>query len=201
MLITFYDLERFSVDLDFDLLDTAKEDLVFNGVQKILEQYGNIKEARKKKFNLFYLMSYRGKKPDAQNVKVEINRRDFGSKYEVRPYLGISMKVMAQDDMAAHKLIAMIEKLGNTNRDIFDVWFFLKNNWPINENIIKNRTDVSLKNLLQRCIDGLENLDNRNILSGMGELLNEKQKNWARTNLKKDTLFLLKLRLELEKER
>lgn len=36
---------------------------------------------------------------------------------------------MVREDMAAHKMVAMLERIGKTNRDIFDVWFFLKNNW------------------------------------------------------------------------
>ncbi|MDD5526776.1 MAG: nucleotidyl transferase AbiEii/AbiGii toxin family protein, partial [Candidatus Omnitrophica bacterium] len=75
----FYNLNRFSVDLDFDLLDAEKEDYVFEQVKKILENYGTIKEAEKKRFNLFYVMAYDDKVPGAQNIKVEINRREFGS--------------------------------------------------------------------------------------------------------------------------
>ena len=75
----FYDLNRFSVDLDFDLLEESKENFVFDEVRKILEKYGTVKEADKKRFNLFYMLSYDDKSPGAQNIKVEINRRDFGS--------------------------------------------------------------------------------------------------------------------------
>jgi predicted nucleotidyltransferase component of viral defense system len=40
----FYDLPRFSVDLDFDLLtsDESNQKLVFETVRKILEQHGQI---------------------------------------------------------------------------------------------------------------------------------------------------------------
>ena len=44
----FYDLSRFSVDLDFDLLDKTKEDYVFEKVRRIMRNYGNLKEAKKK---------------------------------------------------------------------------------------------------------------------------------------------------------
>ena len=122
----FYNLNRFSVDLDFDLLNVEKEDYVFEQIKKILKNYGTIKEAEKKRFNLFYVLAYDDKVLGAQNIKVEINRREFGSKYEVKSYLGISMKVMVQEDMFAHKLCAMYERIGKTNRDIFDVWYFLQ---------------------------------------------------------------------------
>ena len=35
----FYGLNRFSVDLDFDLLDPSKEERVFEKVKTILEEY------------------------------------------------------------------------------------------------------------------------------------------------------------------
>lgn len=195
----FYDLSRFSVDLDFDLLNDAKENYVFERIKKILENYGTIKEANKKRFNLFYILSYDNKVEGAQNVKIEINRRDFGSKYEVKAYLGISMKVIIKEDMVAHKLVAMYERIGKANRDVFDVWFFLEHNWPINKQIVEQRTGIPFKDFLQKSIDLLERVDGKNILAGMGELLDEKQKAWTRNNLKKEALFLLKLKLENEK--
>lgn len=195
----FYGLERFSVDLDFDLLDEVKSQYIFEQVRKILESYGTIKEAREKRYSLFYLLSYNDKVYGARNIKVEINRRSFGSKYEIKAYLGISMKVMIKEDMAAHKLVAMYERIGKTNRDIFDVWFFLKNNWDINRNIVEKRTKMQFKKFLQKCVGSLEKMSNRNILSGIGDLLNEKQKAWVKSKLKSETVFLLKLRLDSEK--
>jgi hypothetical protein len=106
------------------------------------------------------------------------------------------MNVLVRRDMVAHKMVAMFERLGKSNRDIFDVWFFLKNNWPINEKIIEQRTDLSMKQFLQKCITMLEGMSNRGILSGVGELLDTQQKLWAKEKLKSETIFLLKLKLE-----
>ena len=189
----FYGLSRFSVDLDFDLLDPDKEDLVFKKMKNILQEYGKLLEARKKRYSIFYLLAYHNKIQNAYNIKVEINRRDFGSKYEVKSYLGIPMKVMVREDIVANKLVAMFERIGKTNRDIYDVWFFLKNNWPINEKIIEKRTDMSLQQFLPLCINMLEAKSNRGILSGIGELLDEKQKRWVKENLRSETIFLLRL--------
>src|SRR3989344_8272898 len=195
----FYNLNRFSVDLDFDLLDAEKENYVFEQVKKILENYGTIKEAEKKRFNLFYVVAYDDKVPGAQNIKVEINRREFGSKYEVKSYLGISMKVMVQEDMFAHKLCAMYERIGKTNRDIFDVWYFLQNEWPVNKKIVEECTGMTFKEFLQKCVDSLEKMTDQNILSGMGELLDAKQKDWVKSKLRTETIFLMKLALDNEK--
>ena len=192
----FYDLGRFSVDIDLDLLDETKEDYVFEKMKKILKEFGKIREEYKKQHTLFFMLSYDEK---AQNIKVEINRRSFGSRYELKNYLGISMLVMVREDMFAHKLVAMLERARVANRDIFDVWFFLKNNWPINKEIVEKRTGMSFKEYLEKCIEFTESHGGRKILNGMGELLDEKQKVWAKANLKKDAAFLLKVRLEQEK--
>ncbi len=192
----FYDLSRFSVDLDFDLLDKDKEDYVFERIKKNLEEYGDVKEARKKRYSIFFLLSYNNKLHNSYNIKVEINLRDFGSKYEVKSYLGIPMKVMCREDMVAHKMVAMIERIGKTNRDIFDTYFFLKNNWPVNVKIIENRTGLSFQNFLKKCINELEAMSNRGILSGIGELLDTKQKAWVKEKLLTETIFLLKLLIE-----
>jgi len=192
----FYNLPRFSIDLDFDLLDSEKEDYVFERIGEIISAYGKIKTKRKKRYTLFFELSYLD---EGHNVKVEINRRSFGSKYEVINYYGISMKVMVRGDMSANKLVAMYERLGRTKRDIFDIWFFLQNNWPINKRLVEKRAGMPFGDFLQKCIHLLEKMSNHNILAGIGELLDEKQKVWIKANLKKDTLFLLKLALENEK--
>lgn len=195
----FYGLDRFSVDLDFDLLDLKKEDYVFERVKKILEKYGKLKQIRKKRFNLFYILSYDKKDINAQNVKVEINRRKFGSRYDIKSFFGISMQVMVQDDMTAHKLCAMYERIGKSNRDIFDVQFFLSHDWPINKKIVEDRMKITYKEFLKKTVKVMEKFNDRDILGGMGELLTEKQKDWARAKLKSETIFFLKLALENEK--
>jgi len=189
----FYDLNRVSVDLDFDLLDASKEHYIFGQLKKILEAYGTIKDSYERRYTLFFRLAY---KENHQNIKVEINRRDFGSKYEVKSYLGISMKVMIKEDMVAHKMVAMLERVGKANRDIFDTYFFLKNNWPINEDIIKKRTGLSMRDFLIKCIKALESMSNHGILSGMGDLLDVKQKEWVKNKLRAEIIFLLQLKLE-----
>ncbi|MCX6736985.1 MAG: nucleotidyl transferase AbiEii/AbiGii toxin family protein [Candidatus Parcubacteria bacterium] len=197
--ILFYELDRFSVDLDFDLLDPEKEDYVFERVKTILEKYGKLKQARKKMFNLFYLLSYDNKDINAQNVKVEISRQGFDSKYDIISFLGISMQVMIKEDMAAHKLCAMYERITKSNRDIFDVQFLLSHDWPINKKIVETRMSMSYKEFLRKSIKIIDGFNDRNMLSGMGELLTEKQKIWVKTKLKSETLFSLRLALENEK--
>ncbi len=194
--LMFYDLPRNSVDLDFDLIDETKENEVFEKINKIVSNYGKITDSYMQRFNLRNVISYA---PGAQNIKVEVNRRQFGSKYEMKTLLGISMLVMVQEDMFAHKLMAMLERIGKTSRDIFDVQYFAKNNWPINKKIVEERSGVSFKEALEKCIEMLEKMDNKYILDGLGELLTDPQKDSARAKLKADTIFILKVMHSNEK--
>jgi len=190
--LMFYGLDRFSVDLDFDLLDENKEAYIFEKVLTIVKKYGTLKESYKKRFNLFSLLSY---EETSHNIKVEINRRSFGSTYQIKTYLGISMLVMTREDMFAHKLMALHERISKTSRDIYDVWFFLTHRFPINKEIVASRSNIPFDVLVRECIGQLETMNNRDILRGLGELLNPGQKDWARTKLKSETIALLKLRL------
>ncbi len=192
----FYGLDRDSVDLDFDLLDESKETVVFDKIQKIAAQYGKTVDSRIKRFNLINVIAYDLK---SQNIKVEVSQRSFGSRYELKTLLGISMLVMVHEDMFANKLMAMYERIGKTSRDIYDVYFFTKNRWPLNREIVEQRAHMPFKDLIAACVVRLEKMDDRHILDGLGELLSEPQKNWVRVNLRPETIFLLKARIASEK--
>lgn len=190
----FYDLPRLSVDLDFNLLDEEKKDLVFSKVSGIVKKFAEVREKKDKFYTLFWLLSYQ--KGQSQ-LKVEISKRSFGSSYEVKDYLGVSMLVMKKEDMLANKLIALLERRELANRDIFDIWFMLNNNWEVNWKAVKDRIKIEPKQYLQKCITFLEKNPPKSILSGMGELLEPKMKAWVKENLIKDTVFLLKLKLKM----
>lgn len=194
--LMFYGLNRNSVDIDLDLLDESKEQEVFEKIQKIAESYGRIIDSRIKRFNLITIISYDQK---SQNIKIEVNKRNFGSKYELKSLLGISMLVMNKEDMFANKLMAMYERIGKTSRDVYDVYFFAKNNWQINKQLVENRAKIPFKQVLEKCVELLEKMGNKHILDGLGELLTESQKDWARAKLRTETIFLLKVLLEGEK--
>ena len=180
----FYGLPRFSVDLDFDLFSTdeATQKLVFEKVGIMLKKYGEIKDNYIKRNTIFFLLSY----GDADhNIKVEVNIRilmpDIKEHYDMKEYLGISMLVGKKDYLFASKLSALTLRSETAMRDIYDIWYFAKNNWDINADVIKARTNKTIKEHLADCIPVIE-----------GELLNEKEKAWVKTHLRKEAIFLLK---------
>ena len=132
-------------------------------------------------------------------LKIEINRQQFGSNYSNMSLLGIPMLVMNKSDMFAHKLMAMYERMGRTSRDIFDVRFFAQNDWEINKAMVEKRSGKTFVKIINECIISLEKMSEAHILDGLGELLDERQKDSTRAKLKADTIFQLKLMQSNEK--
>lgn len=189
----FYDLPRFSVDLDFDLLAEGAEEAVFKKVKTILEKHGTIREARPKRFTLFFQLSY---EKSEHTIKVEISRRATSAKFEAKTYLGIPMLVMKQPDMAASKLSAIITRPKPAMRDVFDTWFFLKAHWPVNEALFEEKTGLAFEEGIGKIIKQIEAIKRNQILHGLGDLVDRPQKDWARDKLVEETVFYLKLLLE-----
>lgn len=188
-LMFFYDLPRFSVDLDFNLIHLEKEEVVYTRIRKILLKYGDIYDEAKKFYGPILVLDY-GK--GERKLKVEISKRDFEDQYEIKNLLGINMNVMTAPDMFAHKLCALLDRPAIANRDIFDSWFFMDHQTPVNKDIIETRMKMSLSGYLQKCIDHLEKMADRSLLQGLGELMDNEMKKFVRKNLKDDTISLLK---------
>jgi predicted nucleotidyltransferase component of viral defense system len=196
----FYGLTRYSVDLDFDLIFSEnlsekervkKEEFIFSEMEKILKKYSEleIREATIKHYTIFFLLSY-GK--GEHTVKVEISRRPNKTKFVIENYLGIPMRVTTKEDAFANKLIALTDRKKVAMRDVFDVYYFFSEGWSINEEIVQKKVEMSLRKYLDKCVEFVSSLSDNHILDGLGELLDEPQKNWAKDKLKTETIFLIK---------
>lgn len=192
-LYLFYNLPRLSVDLDFNLLEEKNKNKVFGEVKKILENFGDLEEAREKRFTLFFLLSYKRR---MRKIKIEISKRPSADAYEVKQYLGIPVLVMKKENMAAGKLSALLTRKKFAARDLFDLWYILNQDWMIDEHSLKNHTHLSLKDALNKSLNKIKAVHKKQLLQGVGELIDEKQKNWVKDKLKDELIFLIKLRLK-----
>lgn len=186
----FYDLPRFSVDLDFDLLDTHKKQAVFDRLKQILPGLGNLIQAQDKKFTLFFLLSYQ---KGLRQLKIEISKRPGNAEYLPQNYLGISMLVMKKEDMVTGKLAALLTRKKFAPRDIYDLWFFLQSHWDMNEKLLNEKTEMSLAQALAKAKKLVASVKPTDLLAGLGELLDNKQKSWVREKLVPEILFQLRL--------
>jgi len=185
----FYNLPRFSVDLDFNLLDISKEQSVFLKIRKILLKYGKIFDEVNKFYGTIIVLDYGF---GERKLKIEISNRQWDNHYEFKNLLGIQMNIMVSPDMFAHKLCALLDRKEITNRDIFDSWFFMQKHTPLNKMIIESRMEVPFEDYIQKCIDRLESISDRGMLNGLGELVDEEMKEFVRTKLRKETISLLR---------
>ena len=198
----FYDLPRFSVDLDFDLITNYKE-----GSEKLDDFLGKMTDLLSKKYvvkdqsvkynTLFWLVSYG---QGFANVKVEVSTHDASlNTYGSKPFYGVNIKVMNVGDMIAHKMIALMERSITANRDLFDVHYFLSTSYvnEINYEIIQNRTDKKPVNFYRDLHKFVDNVNSSTILSGLGEVLDQSQKDWVKSKLKEELLGLIERQIEV----
>ncbi|MHC1780145.1 MAG: nucleotidyl transferase AbiEii/AbiGii toxin family protein [Bacteroidales bacterium] len=187
-LMFFYDLPRFSVDLDFNLLDLTKEKAVYEKVRMILLKYGNIFDEAIKFNGPILVLDYG---VGERKLKVEISNRPWDNHYEIKNIMGFNMNVMVVPDMFAHKLCALLDRREVTNRDIFDLWFLMQKKTPLNQTIVETRTELPLATYIKKCIEKLEGMSDRGMLNGLGELMDEEMKKFVRSKLRSETISLL----------
>lgn len=188
-LMFFYDLPRFSVDLDFNLLQPEKENEIYEKIRAILLKYGKIHDEAQKFFGPIVVLDYG---IGERKLKVEISNRLYDNHYEVKNFIGINMLVMTQADMFAHKLCALLDRNELTNRDIFDCWFFMERRTPVNKTLVEIRMNKLFSDYLQDCINKLNAVSDKRLLNGIGDLIDDKMKTFIRTKLRTEAVTLLK---------
>jgi len=186
-LMFFYDLPRFSTDLDFDLLMEDNQSEVFKKIRMIVRKYGKIHDEAEKFFGLLIVLDYGA---GERKLKIEISNRLFENRYEIKNLLGFNVKVMTQPYLFAHKLCALLDRPAIANRDIFDTWFFMHNQTPLNKHIVEYRMKLSLPEYINKCITYLDQAKDRKLLDGLGELLDGKMKMFVKTKLLAETIGL-----------
>ena len=190
MAYLFYDLPRMSVDLDFDLLDSDKENVVIDKLKNILEEYGKLNEKIVKKNTLFFLLDYGF---NERKLKVEVSRRKTETDFVVREYMGIPMLVMNKEAMVACKLLALIGRNKFASRDVFDINYFLRQDFEIDKALVVTRGKKKFKEIIDMAIKRIKKIKANEVMFGLGDLLDEKTKVYVREKLIED----VKLELDM----
>lgn len=194
----FYDLPRFSVDCDFDLLEQQSSSQLQQLKLDILAHLQTslprltIKIDGTSDYSLRYIAQYGGSK----TIKIEISPKVFDNQYEMKSLQGVSVMVMKKEWMFAHKLCALVSRYQQREviaiRDLFDIRFFFDASILPQSNILIHRYsnmighEVSLKECFAYIFDFLkthENYIQKHILDGLGELVDEPMKQEIRRNL------------------
>ncbi|HPC34160.1 MAG TPA: nucleotidyl transferase AbiEii/AbiGii toxin family protein [Candidatus Absconditabacterales bacterium] len=171
-----YNLNRFSTDLDFDLLESKSSNIdVMSELRNLILEYGKlkIKDEYEKQNTYFFLLSYG---EHQKNIKLEVNKNKIiYDTYTPINLFGTNVLAMTKDAIFANKLLALSNRY--KNRDLFDVHFFFKEGFPINEKIIKAKANKTLKTFLLELKNQIpKNYSETTILAEIGDLISEKQK-------------------------
>lgn len=142
-------LDRFSVDLDFDVLKEADEPELRKEFHKVFKHLGFNLTLEFDKFLFFQLRypSSPGKrstlKVSASNIRVEANQ------YKVQYYPEIDRLINSQtiETMFANKLVAVTDRYAQhktiTGRDIYDIHHFFIQGYAYNGAVIRERTGLA----------------------------------------------------------
>lgn len=198
----FYQLPRFSVDLDFDLIipmqpDSREMDMFLDEMTKQVSSKYFIKDQSKKYHTLFWLVSYG---TGLTNIKIEISTRDNSDNHYIPvSFYGTTVTVMSCADMIAHKMMALIGRKTIANRDIFDMHYFLSSQYAgtINYDIIKKKTGQEPKEFYAHILNFVSHIPSGSVLSGLGEILTNSQKEWAKAKLIEELQGLIQRQIDV----
>jgi len=191
----FHDLQRFSVDLDFNLIEGSDEDAVYDKLRAILIKHGEIRDEAKKHYGMLLVLNY---EDDGRNLKLEVSTRSYPDEYELRDYLGVSMNVMKLEYMFTHKLMALLDRNALTNRDVFDCWFCMSRRTVLRRSILDLRLNGSFEDYMDEAIKVVTAISSNRILDGIGDLLDPDLKKWVKKDLTSEFASLAVMYKEMQ---
>jgi len=197
----FYNLPRFSVDLDFDLTTHIKAgsqelNIFIEKMTKLLSAKYKLRDQSTKYNTLFWLVSYGA---GLTQIKVEVSTRDNPyNRYNLAPFYGVTVRVLDIKDMVAHKMVAITERKSIANRDLFDIHYFLSSPYAneINCDIIKFRTGKEPKEFYLYLLGFVSKIKPSSVLAGLGEVLTDSQKDWAKAKLIEELKGLIQRQID-----
>ncbi len=182
----FYNLPRFSFDLDFDMIRAFKAADV-DRFREVMEKHGRAKDFYDKTNTLFCLFDYEKGHP---NIKIELNKRVWKHNvYKLVWFMGVTISIANETTVLTNKLVALTDRKLAVSRDLFDIWYFLKSGFPVHDALVMERTGKDTRAYLTSAAVFIKKTYTpRNVLHGLGDALDEKQKVWAKDHLVSETI-------------
>lgn len=199
-------LNRFSVDLDFDML--AKENEmpdIRTALEKIFVDLGLEIKDKSTKVPQYFLKYPTNDSAERNTIKLDISfPAPKANDYEMVRLIEIDRVMQCQtlDTLVANKLISLIARYERTGklagRDVFDVHHFLFNGYPYKKEVILVQREESLQVFFKELIDFVEKqVTNTLIDQDLNHLLPNSEFQKIRKVLKQETINLLNAELAL----
>lgn len=191
-------LDRFSVDLDFDLKDLSEKSNVIDQLENIFEELNlTIKDSSKNVVQ--YFLKYNAPDNLRNTIKIEaINTPFKNNKYEVAllPEINRYSICQTKDTLFSNKLVAPIDRYEKNKsiaaRDIYDIHHFFQQGFDFNPDIIKERRGIDAKIYLTELITFIQNkITSTSINQDLNVVLDPIEFNSVRKTLKDETIALL----------
>ena len=149
-------LDRFSVDLDFDVLKNADETALRVAFHQVFETLG-LTVVESFQDALMFRLRYRSKPGKRSNLKVSANSQVVkANKYRVHYLSEVDrlMNCQTVETMFANKLVAVTDRynLHGTiaGRDIYDIHHFFVHGYSYNPQVILERTGLKPKEYFEK---------------------------------------------------
>lgn len=197
-------LDRFSVDLDFDLV-SQKQDV--DSIQKQLEiifKRLDLTIKDKSKRVPQYFLKYPSRAGQRNTLKIDVTfPAPKANQYAAKRFTEIDRIITCQtiETMFANKLVALKERYDKNNsiagRDLYDIHHFFFQGFRYNEEVIRERTKKNVPQFFKELIDFIEKEITEVVLSqDLGVLLPYDKFRKIRRTLKQETLMFLRDELE-----
>lgn len=192
-------LDRFSVDLDFDLKTKQNKLLVEKKLRTIFNKL-QLSVKSQAKDQLFYVLKYEAVKGKRNNLKLSIvddlvksNRYNSFYLAEIDRY----GQCQTRETMFANKLVALIDRYDRykviAGRDLYDIHHFFKMGYDYTLQVIEERRKISVKAYLKELIDFIDKKITRTIIEqDLNYLLTPEKFLSIRDTLKQETLIFLR---------
>jgi len=201
-------LDRFSVDLDFDLKkggNKKKVDLKLIQIFKNLDLF--IKN--KSKETLFYVLKYKTPGLGRNTLKISVyTESTLANQYTSAYIAGIDRYVNCQtiETMFANKLVALTERYVKrkqiAGRDLYDIHYFFLQGYNYNEAVIQERIGKKPKDYFKQLIIFIKKyITNTIIDQDLNILLHGEMFKKVRNVLKQEVITMLKAEIRKLEER
>src|SRR3989344_1670661 len=191
-------LDRFSVDLDFDLDQKADKKLLRSTLYKLFKRLGLAVKDKSKRALQFFL-SYGAPAGQRNSLKLEILDKPVkANDYQPEYFRDIDRFIICQtkETMVANKLVAIRERWQKfktiAGRDIYDLHYFFSHGFAYKGEVIKERTGLPPKTYLPKLKDFIgKKVTARVIDQDLNTLLSPRQFQSVRKTLKDEVLMFL----------
>lgn len=191
-------LDRFSVDLDFDLNAEANKRHVAKKLFAIFRRL-NLEVKTQAKDSLFFVLEYQAKPGFRNSLKLgimeeRIAANDYNALYlsEIDRYAICQTKAT----MVANKLVALVDRFEKhhviAGRDLYDINYFLSLKYPYKKEVIQERRNTTVHDyLLELRAFIKDKVTDRIIAEELSYLLPFEKFKAIRKTLKTETLILI----------